>query len=182
MLIFNFKYRIWSVLAMALTFMTLNGCGLAQRVGDSTESIAQSIFYKQIKTLHLDFNTREGANVDVYDMKALSVPVMVHIYQLSDKKIFSTITYQDLLDNGHSLLGDELLSEREIVIKPGSGASLKMPMEKEAKFVAVVGLFRQPNEKEGSWRLIIEREDLDPDKPRVINLSDNALALQELKE
>ena len=42
--------------------MILAGCGLTQKVTDGTVAVTQSIFYKQVKTLHLDIRAREGVN------------------------------------------------------------------------------------------------------------------------
>ena len=64
--------------------LPLGGCGLAQTVADGTASAAQAIFYKQVKTLHLDFTARTALNTDAGDMNALSVPTLVRVYQLRD--------------------------------------------------------------------------------------------------
>ncbi len=47
-----------------ITTMTslITGCGLTQKVSESTVSLTKSIFYKEIKTLHLDLCAREAAN------------------------------------------------------------------------------------------------------------------------
>jgi type VI secretion system protein VasD len=115
-------------------------------------------------------------------MSALSVPTMVRVYQLRDSKAFEQLDYQSLLVDGDASLKADLLSSREVVVKPGTGALLNMPMEKEAKFVAVVGLFRMPDTQKNSWRLVIDREDLLPDDPRVIELGNNALSLKPVKD
>ncbi|KFK91702.1 MULTISPECIES: type VI secretion lipoprotein TssJ, partial [unclassified Serratia (in: enterobacteria)] len=73
-------------------------------------------------------------------------------------------------------------ASRSVVVKPGTAASLDMPMEKEAKFVAVVGLFRHPDMDKNHWRLLLTRDDLDPDKPRTIELSNNGLTLRAEKK
>ena len=171
MSIFASKPRTLQATAVALSALLLAGCGLTQSVADGTASVTKSIFYKQIKTLHLDFSAREALNTDANDMSALSVPTLVRVYQLRDSKAFEQLDYQSLL-----------LSEREVVVKPGTGASLNMPMEKEAKFVAVVGLFRMPDMQKNSWRLVIDREDLLPDDPRIIELRNNALSLKPVKD
>ncbi|EMX8105366.1 type VI secretion system lipoprotein TssJ, partial [Escherichia coli] len=41
-------------LIIALFSLSLSGCGLTQRVADGTVSATKSLFYRQIKTLHLD--------------------------------------------------------------------------------------------------------------------------------
>ena len=43
-----------------------------------------------------------------------------------------------------------------------------MPMDEDAQFVAVVGLFNRPDQKDNRWRLVLTRDDLDTDKPRTI--------------
>lgn len=182
MSIFAFKSHSFQAGAVVLSALLLAGCGLTQSVADGTVSVTKSIFYKQIKTLHLDFNAREALNTDANDMSALSVPTMVRVYQLRDSKAFEQLDYQSLLVDGDASLKTDLLSSREVVVKPGSGALLNMPMEKEAKFVAVVGLFRMPDTQKNSWRLVIDREDLLPDDPRVIELGNNALSLKPVKD
>ncbi|MFM7948654.1 type VI secretion system lipoprotein TssJ [Hafnia paralvei] len=182
MSIFAFKSHSFQAGAVVLSALLLAGCGLTQSVADGTVSVTKSIFYKQIKTLHLDFNAREALNTDANDMSALSVPTMVRVYQLRDSKAFEQLDYQSLLVDGDARLKADLLSSREVVVKPGTGALLNMPMEKEAKFVAVVGLFRMPDTQKNSWRLVIDREDLLPDDPRVIELGNNALSLKPVKD
>ncbi|AJQ98767.1 putative lipoprotein [Hafnia paralvei ATCC 29927] len=182
MSIFAFKSHSFQAGAVVLSALLLAGCGLTQSVADGTVSVTKSIFYKQIKTLHLDFNAREALNTDANDMSALSVPTMVRVYQLRDSKAFEQLDYQSLLVDGDASLKADLLSSREVVVKPGTGALLNMPMEKEAKFVAVVGLFRMPDTQKNSWRLVIDREDLLPDDPRVIELGNNALSLKPVKD
>ena len=102
---------------------------------------------------------------------------MVRVYQLRDDKNFQKPVYQQLAGDGDDALKDDLLASRNVVVKPGTAASLDMPMEKDAKFVAVVGLFRNPDMAKDQWRLVLTREDLDPDKPRTIELGNNALTL-----
>ncbi|MNN89266.1 Type VI secretion lipoprotein [compost metagenome] len=72
----------------------------------------------------------------------------------------------------------DLLSERAMVIKPGEGAQLSMPLEKDAAFVAVVAMFHAPDSDANAWRLVLSRNDLDPDLPRLVALDDNRLTLR----
>lgn len=48
-----------TLLPITLT-AALTGCGLTQSVKDGAVSVTYAIFYKQIKTLHLDIRAREG--------------------------------------------------------------------------------------------------------------------------
>jgi len=168
------KPVFWLLPVLALS---LTGCGLTQSVTDGTHSAVQSIFYKKIKVLHLDFTAREALNTDARESNSLSEPLVVRVYQLKDHKLFDKTVYQQLLKDGDTVLKAELLTSRDVVIKPGGDATLDMPMEQDAKFVAVVGLFRHPDMDKNSWKRVLEREELDPDKPRVIEVGNNSLML-----
>jgi len=165
------------VLAIALT-----GCGLTQSVSDGTQSAFSAVFYKKIKVLHLDFTAREALNTDARENHSLSESVVVRIYQLKDIKTFNRSVYQQLLNEGETTPGADLLATRDVVVKPGGDVSLDMPMESDAKYVAVVGLFRHPDTLKNSWKLTIDREALDADKARVIEARDNQLLLLPLKD
>ncbi|MCX2900415.1 type VI secretion system lipoprotein TssJ [Pseudomonas mandelii] len=160
----------------------LAGCGVTQSVSDATSATARSIFYKQVKTLHLDLNARTAMNTDGADMNALSVPTLVRVYQLRDRKALDKAAYDGLLNHDDRLLGDALLGHKTLVVKPGEGALLGMPLDKDAQVVAVVALLREPDNQQNTWRLILGRDELDPDRARVIHLGDNRLTLQPLAE
>ncbi|WP_447748227.1 type VI secretion system lipoprotein TssJ [Pseudomonas nicosulfuronedens] len=166
-----------SLLMMALTATLLGGCGLTQRTVDAGKSVGQAIFYKQVKVVHLDFTGRSALNTDTRDMSGLSVSTLVRVYQLRDRKALDNASYQGLLGDGEQVLSADLLDERRVVVKPDEGAQLNVPMLADAQFVAVVALFRTPEAQTGSWRLVLARDELDPDKARVIELGDNALSL-----
>jgi len=169
-----------TLLAMAALGLVLGGCGLTQRAVDGGSSIAQGIFYKQVKVLHLDFNARAALNTATGDMSAMSVSTLVRVYQLKDRKALDQADYHSLLSDGSNLLATDLLDESRVVVKPDEGAQLNVPMLPEAQFVAVVALFRSPDMQKGNWRLVLARDELDPDAPRVIELGDNMLNLMPL--
>ena len=158
----------------------LAGCGLTQSASDSTAATARAIFYKQVKTLHLDLSARPAINTDADDMNAMSVPTLVRVYQLRDGKAVAKASYDSLLGDDDNVLRTDLLDTRAVVVKPGEGAQLSVPMDKEAKVVSVVGLFRQPDTQANTWRLMLTLDDLDPDRARVVELGDNRLTLRPL--
>ncbi|GKW01201.1 type VI secretion system lipoprotein TssJ [Pectobacterium carotovorum] len=167
---------------LPLLAFSLAGCGLTQGVTDGTKSAFNAVFYKKIKVLRLDFTAREALNTDSRESNSLSEPVVVRIYQLKDRKTFDKTVYQQLLQDGGTILKDDLLASRDVVVKPGGDANLDMPMEEDAQFVAVVGLFRHPDMVNNTWKHVIQREDLDPDKPRILEAGNNHLTLQPLKD
>lgn len=163
------------VVALAIL---LGGCGLTQKIVEGTASTAHAVFYKQVKTLHLDFTGRSAMNTDSAEMSGLSVPVLVRVYQLRDHKALDRATYDDLVSHGERVLGDDLLNEKAVVVKPGEAAQLTTPLSSEAQYIAVIALFRNPDMDENTWRLTVQRDDLDPDQPRVVELGDNRLKLR----
>lgn len=176
-------YAAWTAECIArLLAFSLAGCGVTQGVTDGTKSAFNAIFYKKIKELHLDFTAREALNTDSRESNSLSEPVMVRVYQLKDRKAFDKTVYPQLLKDSDTILKEDLLASRDVVVKPGGDVNLDMPMEAGAKFVAVVGLFRHPDMVNNTWKQVLEREDLDPDKPRILEAGNNHLTLQPLKD
>ena len=167
---------------LPLLAFSLAGCGVTQGVTDGTKSAFNAVFYKKIKVLRLDFSAREALNIDSRESNSLSEPVVVRVYQLKDRKTFDKTVYQQLLKDGETILKADLLASRDVVVKPGGDANLDMPMETDAQFVAVVGLFRHPDMVNNTWKLVIQRDDLDPDKPRILEAGNNHLTLQPLKD
>lgn len=159
---------IKSKTGLLLLVFSLVVCGVTQSVTDGTKSAFDAFFYKKIKVLHLDFTAREALNTDASESNSLSEPVVVRVYQLKDHKIFDKLEYQQLLKDGDSLLKADLLVSRDLVVKPGGDISLDMPLNADAQFIAVAGLFRHPDRVNNTWRQVIKREDLDPDNPRIL--------------
>ncbi|RUT37617.1 type VI secretion system lipoprotein TssJ [Pseudomonas sp. PAMC 29040] len=173
---------VFNLLPVAALAALLGGCGLTQAVSDTSASVARATFYKQVKTLHLDFNGRVAMNTDQADMGGLSVPVMVRVYQLRDPRALERASYDRVLSDAERLLQGDLLEQRALVVKPAEGAQLSMPLEQDAQFVTVVALFRTPDRQTGSWRLTLSRADLDPERSRMIELGNNRLTLQPLAQ
>lgn len=168
----------WRVLTLAACCL-LAGCGLTQTVTDGTVSMTKAIFYKKIKTLHLDLTPRAAINADGAQ---IPLATMVRVYQLKDRKNLEAADYQTLLRDADTALKDDLLASKSVLVMPEGSVTLNMPMDEEAKFVAVVGLFNRPDMKNNAWRLVLTLDDLDPDKARTIELGDGWLSLVPVKE
>lgn len=170
---------IWRRTFAFIACCLLAGCGLTQSVTDGTVSLTKSIFYKQIKVLHLDFIPRAASNADG---EQIPLATMVRVYQLKDRKAVEAANYPTLLNKADAALKDDVLASRSLLVMPDGSVTLNMPMDENAQFVAVVGLFNRPDLKENRWRLVLTRDDLDPDKARIIELGDGWLSLITLKE
>ncbi len=163
-------------LPLLLAFV-LTGCGLTQGVSDGTKSIANAIFYEQVKTLRLDLQARGALNPDEDGM---SLATDVWVYQLKDRQAFDKADYATLQSDAHSVLGADLLAEKDIYVRPGSTVSLDMPLDEKAEFVAVVAQFRTPDARKNDWRMVLTRDELDSDKARTLVLKGDAMSLTSL--
>ncbi|MHC6225428.1 type VI secretion system lipoprotein TssJ [Pseudomonas sp. X10] len=162
--------------------LLLTGCGLTQRLSDGASSAAKSLFYKQVTELRLDFKGRATMNTSSRDMSDLSLPVLLRVYQLRERQTLEQLGYEQLLEESERLLADDLLHQRSVLLRPGEGARLSAPLEEKARYVAVVALLREPDIQRDSWRLVLDRDELDPDQARVIELAGNQLTLQPLRD
>ncbi|KAB8311647.1 type VI secretion system lipoprotein TssJ [Erwinia endophytica] len=157
----------------------LAGCGLTQTITDGTVNVTKSIFYKKIKVLHLDFEPRAAANADEAQTP---LATMVRVYQLKDRQKVDAADYQKLLRDADNTLKEDMLVSKSLLVMPKGSVMLNMPMDEDAKYVAVIGLFNRPDMKNNTWRLVLTRDDLDPDKPRTIEIGNGFLTLVPVKE
>lgn len=154
--------------------LVLAGCGLTQSVMDGTVAVTKSIFYKQVKTLHLDIRAREAVN---HNAGGVALSTVVRIYQLKDRKTFDSTDYPSLFKDDSQAIKADLVAEKDIRLQPGGAVLVDMPMEESAQYVAVAGMFMAPDQANNTWRVVLSRDDLDPDKARVIEAGNNRLTL-----
>ncbi|XKM12786.1 type VI secretion system lipoprotein TssJ [Orbaceae bacterium ac157xtp] len=162
---------IYSVIALILC-----GCGAAQSVSEGTASVAKAIFVWDVRTLHLDFTARAELNVD--DEKRSS-PVVIRIYQLNDASSFKTATYDELVNQDSDVLGKTRITQKEIVLRADNSISIDEPFDKNAEYVGIVALFKEPDLKADNWRLVLKRRDLNILSPRKIIVNKYTLELVE---
>jgi type VI secretion system protein VasD len=158
--------------------MMLAGCGLTQKVTDGTVAVTKSIFYKQVKTVHLDIRAREAVNSND---GGVALSTVVRIWQLKDRKAFDSTDYPSLFANDSQAIQADLVAEKDIRLQPGGAVMVDMPMDDNAQYVAVAGMFISPDQVNNTWRIVLSRDDLDPDKARVIEAGNNQLTLKALK-
>lgn len=76
---------------------------------------------------------------------------------------------------------DDLLEEKDVSLRPGGAVLVDMPLDENAQYVAVAGMFISPDQVKNSWRVVLSRDDLEPSKPRIIEAGDNRLILKPLR-
>lgn len=156
----------------------LFGCGAFQSASEGATDVARAIFIKNINTLHLDFAARAQLNPGDEDAPS---SLMIRVYQLDKLDNFEQAIYPTLVEDDVKTLSTDLLVRSEVVLHPASAVSLDVPMNKDAKFVGIVALFRSPNLEEGTWKVVIKRDELDADKPRLLIANYGAIGLAPLK-
>lgn len=150
----NHFLTLTGILLLVTTTFNLTGCGLTQIVSDGTSNVAKSIFYKQIKVVHLDFTARDALNTDD---NGLPLSTIVRIYQLKNIDNFNYSDYSTLFANDNEALKSELVAQKDIRIRPGESISVDMPMEEDTKFVAIAAMFHTPDLITNDWRVVIPK-------------------------
>lgn len=153
----------------------LSGCGLTQKVTDGTVAVTKSLFYKQVKTLHLDIRTREAVNSNA---RGEALSTVIRIYQLKDRKAFDATDYPSLFTRDSQAINADLVASKDVRLTPGGAVMVDMPMEESAQYIAVAAMFMSPDQENNTWRIVLSRDDLDPDKARIIEAGDNRLTLK----
>ncbi|QMR47578.1 type VI secretion system lipoprotein TssJ [Citrobacter freundii] len=114
--------------------------------------------------------------------QGIALSTVVRIYQLKDRKAFDSANYQSLFAEDSTVVKADLVAQKDIRVRPGESVTLDIPLETEAQYIAVAGMFISPKQSEDSWRVVLSREDLDPDKARIIELKTQGLALMPLED
>ena len=162
--------------ALLLVMPALSGCGAWQYVKDTSKEVGSSLFYPRLKTLKLDLSAREAINPDD---KGRSLSVVVRIYQLRDGKAFRAASYQQLLTDDKAVLGEELISSKDVVLAPASSISLNEPFDEHAGQLALIALFRLVDSST-TWRISIPASALDNDIPAKLEVKDSQLSILSL--
>ncbi|MFM0644285.1 type VI secretion system lipoprotein TssJ [Paraburkholderia bryophila] len=152
----------------------LSSCGAWQAVSETGTGVYRAVFYRQIKTVDVDFVARASINPDEANRPC---SVSVRVYQLKDRKRFDAASYSDLLTNDKTLLAQDLRASAAAVVNPGGAVSLSEPVQTDTRYVAIVVFYREPSPN-GQWRTVIPRKKLSTDKPLKLELIDRTLVAQ----
>ncbi|MCD5363302.1 type VI secretion system lipoprotein TssJ [Chromobacterium aquaticum] len=101
----------------------------------------------------------EGTPTLNRDAKGKPLSVVVHVYQLKNQQAFNRLTMEALASGKpeSELLGDSLISSKELTFLPGGKVTLDdVTIEKDTQFIGVVGFFRRPDPN--FWRLLYDAD------------------------
>jgi type VI secretion system protein VasD len=132
--------------------------------------------YKKFKVAYPKFHARADLNPHEDGM---ALATRVQVYQLKDCKAFDKADYNALVDSAEVALSDDLAAKKEIQVRPEQIINFTMPMDELAQYVAIVAQYRTPDVRRNDWRLVLSRDDLDPDDVLRIEMARYSLILQE---
>lgn len=90
----------------------------------------------------LDVKATDNLNLNQFDE---ALPVVLKVYQLSDIQTFKTATFEELWKSDKSILANSLITLEERTIHPSEESKIKFEQAENARFVAIVALFRDRN-------------------------------------
>jgi type VI secretion system VasD/TssJ family lipoprotein len=80
-----------------------------------------------------------------------SLVTTVRLYQLKDVSKLQAASLEQILDDDRAVLGDDLVSVKEVTLYPGEAATPSLSRREGAPFLALVAFFRQPSGS--TWRV-----------------------------
>jgi type VI secretion system protein VasD len=98
----------------------------------------------------------------------------VRIYQLKKAQAFEKLDYTRLQTNDLAALKADVLTTKDVVLRPNSNASVSVAMNDEAEYVGIVAFFRNAG-KDSTWKLVVPRKQWKQTDPVKIEVQDNTL-------
>lgn len=125
------------------------------------------IFYKTLLILYTIFFfngcTNSPTNLELVitsssnlnpDIKNVSSPLMLTFYELESAENFLKYDYWTLMEDAGINLNRDLISQSKQIIVPLQKQTYKIEFDKDAKFLGVVGQFRNIDNN-SSWKYLI---------------------------
>ncbi|MEE3215455.1 MAG: type VI secretion system lipoprotein TssJ [Pseudomonadota bacterium] len=160
-----------------LAALLLSGCGVTDRLGKRMDGTMGDILFDQQEQMVVALHADDSLNPDT---EGNPLSVVVHLYQLDSLNAFNATNSEGLEAGAKDLLGDSLISEREVVLLPSHTLVETAPMDPRTRYVAVAAFFRQAEGED--WRLVFDAQAMRKDgiltSPDgvVLSLSDNRVA------
>lgn len=113
--------------------------------------LALALFVGGCSTPSLNLGVSSTANLNLNEQSE-PLPVIVRVYQLADSQRFEAASFEELWKNDLGVLGDSLVMREELVMDPAYQRRLRMPRHDQARYIAAVAIFRDP--QEDGWKAI----------------------------
>jgi len=109
------------------------------------------------KPTHMDLVIRSSQNINL-DSDNISSPLMLNFYELDSAEQFSKLDYWTILDSGKDRLNSDLISQNKHIIVPSEEQHYKILFDDKAKFLGIIGNFRNLDSN-STWRYVINLKD-----------------------
>lgn len=152
--------RALKCLFLAYLAVVVSGCAVANYVVDP---------YTNIR-----FEAKDNVNPDA---SGRSSPLVLRVYELRSAEAFESAGFFDLYDEPEGVLDRDLLSQSEIVLRPGIVRLHEMTVDKKAEYIGIIAAFQ--NIEEAEWKLVL---DASPKGYKDINILIDKLELQRVKD
>lgn len=90
------------------------------------------------------------------DDSGRSSPLVVRVYELSSTDAFRDADFFDLYDDAPTVLGEDLLSTAELIVRPGRGLTKKLRLHRETTYLGIIGAFRDI--ENAQWKLVLKAD------------------------
>ena len=97
--------------------------------------------------VNLNVEATDNLNFNQFDEP---LPVVLKVYQLTDIQAFNNASFEQLWKQDKSVLANSLLTVEERTVNPSQKINIEFEQAQTAKFVALVGLFRDRSDNQ--WR------------------------------
>jgi type VI secretion system protein VasD len=87
------------------------------------------------------------------DARKRPSPVVVRVFELKTSTLFEQADFVSLFEKEQAVLGAELVSREEFVLRPGETKPLTKPLAPETKFIGVMVAFREL--ERARWRVVV---------------------------
>lgn len=81
-----------------------------------------------------------------------SLPVVLHLFQLTEQTRFQQASFQQVWQKPQAVLKQTLLGERLLMVSPGRSEKLALPLQPQTQYLGLIAIFRQPQH---CWRAIV---------------------------
>jgi len=107
------------------------------------------------------------------DSSERASPVVIRIYELSSSGAFKDADFFKLYDDADDVLGNDLISVEDMVVRPGQVHHHMMRLSSDTRYIGVMAAFRDI--QSAQWRVVSEA---DPSTYRKLHLEIDELTLK----
>ena len=133
------------LISMIVSLLIFTGCGVQKMLKESVGIGLANLHLYPADMMNVDDNQNP-------------LPTIVRIYQLKSKYKMEKAGFKTIWRNDKETLDDDLLEKQEITVYPGKNREIGIEKKENARYIAIVAIFRKPDTETNLWKQIIEFE------------------------